>query len=235
MKNVLNETPPQDLKGRLRESVEFVLGADIEGKNILDIGCGYGWCELNFLTRGAKSIVGIELTSDSLKTAQSNVLDKRAKFQEGSALKLPFKDNEFDTVVSWEVIEHIPKSTEPKMLAEAHRVLKPGGVFYLSTPNAHLISKVLDPAWWLIGHRHYSESRLASLGESCGFKVTEVRKRGGIFTSLRSLNMYISKWVLRRQPVFQAFFDAKTENEMRNGAGLAGIYIKFTKQKRALS
>lgn len=50
----------------------------------------------------------------------------------GTALQLPFEDARFDTVVSFEVLEHVPDSR--RMLAELRRVLKPGGVLILTTP-----------------------------------------------------------------------------------------------------
>ncbi len=47
---------------------------------------------------------------------------------------LPFPDGSFDTVVMWEVLEHIPPGTEPQAFAEIARVLRPGGRLHLSTP-----------------------------------------------------------------------------------------------------
>lgn len=66
----------------------------------------------------------------------------------------------------WEVIEHIPPNTETHALRELFRVLKNGGSFLLSAPNDHLISKLLDPAYFLRGHRHYHINKIAKLMES---------------------------------------------------------------------
>ena len=54
MKNILDERPSHDLSGRLLASVQFVEDIDLKDRDVLDIGCGYGWCELNFLGRGVK-------------------------------------------------------------------------------------------------------------------------------------------------------------------------------------
>jgi ubiquinone/menaquinone biosynthesis C-methylase UbiE len=135
MKNLLNEKPNSKLIGRLKFTVKkFIKEKDVVNKKVLDIGCGYGWFELNALKRGVKEIHGIEITDEDLKTVRENIKDLRAKFKKGGALKLPFRDNYFDTVVSWEVIEHIPKNTEDRMFKEVSRVLKKNGIFYLSTP-----------------------------------------------------------------------------------------------------
>lgn len=229
MKNVLDQKPDAKLAGRLLASVNFVQDKDIEGKKVLDVGCGYGWCELNFLKRGVKKIYGIEVTESDLKTARNNISDGRAVFEVGTAIELPFADNYFDTVVCWEVIEHIQKNTEKKMFAEVGRVLKPGGTFYLSTPYDSFLSKTLDPAWWLIGHRHYSRKQLADYAAQQGFEITELQLKGRLWTLLNMDNMYIAKWIFRRKPFFQNFFDRKQGFEYRQGQGFATIFAKFRK------
>lgn len=75
----------------------------------------------------------------------------KASFFVGSVNNLPFEDNSFDVVIFLAVLEHIPKDTEPQALAEIHRVLKPNGLLILETPNKHLFSFLLDPAYFLLG------------------------------------------------------------------------------------
>ena len=62
--------------------------------------------------------------------------DERVEFRVASATDLPFEDASFDTVVCWEVLEHLPKTSEQRAFDEIHRVLRPGGTLYLSTPHA---------------------------------------------------------------------------------------------------
>lgn len=224
MRNIINEKPSLELTGRLLASVNYVDNIDIFNKNVLNIGCGYGWCELNFLTRGVKEMVGCEISESDLKTARENVKNDKVKFIIASALELPFPDNHFDTVVSWEVIEHIPKNSESKMFSEIKRVLKPGGKLYLSTPHTSFLSNFFDPAWWLIGHRHYSEKELKRYANDIGMTTTDVKIKGRFWVILESLNMYFSKWVLRRGILLKQFFVKKTNNEYRN-TGYVNIFI----------
>lgn len=198
MKNIINEKPNMKLTGRLQFSTEFASDKDIKDKEVLDIGCGFGWFELDALRRNVKKIVGIEISPNDLKTAEENIKDKRAIFRVGGALNLPFKDSYFDTVVAWEVIEHIPKNTEDQVFKEVKRVLKNNGVFYLSTPYNSFWSTISDPAFWLIGHRHYSKEKLTKLGKENKFKVVSVYTKGGWWNLLGLLNMYFSKWFLRK-------------------------------------
>ena len=207
----------------------MVQNEDISGKNILNIGCGFGWCELNFLGRGAKQMTGTEISEEDLKTARENVLDERVSFVVGSAIQLPFTSDSFDTVVSWEVIEHIPKKTENKMFAEVYRVLKPGGIFYLSTPHFSFFSNILDPAWWLVGHRHYSKQGLLSYARKNNFRMTEVRVKGKWWMLFSLVNMYVSKWIFRRRPFFGAFFARKEREEYLSNDGFGNIFVKFQK------
>lgn len=231
MKNVLNEKPTTDLSARLHHSLSFVDDNDIKNKTVLDIGCGFGWCELNFLDRGVKQITGIEISPADLVTAKASIRDPRVKFVVGSATNLPFPDKSFDTVVSWEVIEHIPDRKEEIMVQEVGRVLRPGGSFYLSTPHRSFWSNVLDPAWWLTGHRHYSKKQLTRYGRGSGFAVTDMKVRGGFWTELGIPNMYLAKWLFRRGLFFAGFFTKKEWQEYDRVGGTANIFAKFVKSQ----
>jgi SAM-dependent methyltransferase len=196
---------------------------------MLDVGCGYGWFEYHMLQRGVAHITGTERTDEDLSTARKDLTDPRAHFCVGSALQLPFGDAAFDTVVSWEVIEHVPKNTEPAMFREAYRVLRPGGSYYLSTPHSSLLCNIADPAWWLIGHRHYSVDRLRRLAEENGFEVLQTHVKGGGWSIMADLDMYVSKWVLRRRPVFEAFTRSKQGKEFSRNGGFVNAFVKCQK------
>lgn len=231
MKNILNESPTKELKGRLLFSTKFTSTSDIKDKKILNIGCGFGWFELFALENNVNKICAIELSETDLAAAKNNIKDPRVEFKTGSAIEIPYENEIFDTVVSWEVIEHIPRNTEPTMFAEVNRVLKQDGYFYLSTPFRQFLSNVLDPAWWLIGHRHYSVNQLKNLGETHGFEFVEYQLKGGIWALLSLLNMYIAKWIFRRKPFYKEFFDEKNEIEYQeNYIGYFNIFVKYKKK-----
>ena len=228
MRNVLDEKPTAELRGRLKYTVAFVEDEDLRQKQVLDIGCGFGWFELNALARGAAAVMATELTETDLQTIRKYLQDERLCTRPASAVALPFTDSSFDTVVSWEVLEHIPKHTEHEMFAEVARVLKPGGRFYVSTPYAALRSKLADPAWWLIGHRHYTAQQLRALAQGAGLRVDRLEIRGGPWEVLSMLNLYLSKWVLGRRPLAAKAMLAHVDQEYTR-PGFGGLYLKLTK------
>ncbi len=230
MKNIIEEKPTDQIYGRAKFNTEFVSDEDIQNKNILDIGCGFGWFELNALKRGASNIIGIEFSEKDLETAKKYIDEKKIDFCVGNAIDLPFEDNKFDSIVSWEVIEHIPKFTEDKMFKEAARVLKKNGVFYLSTPFDSFSSKLFDPAWLLISHRHYSYEKLEDLALSNGFSIKKAIIRGGWWEIIGILNLYIAKWVFKRKPFIQQFIAEQQNKEYLKEKGFTNIFLKLRKK-----
>jgi SAM-dependent methyltransferase len=230
MKNLINEIPSKsDVHGRSKYSIDFVDEVDLKGKKVLDIGCGYGWYELILMSRGATAVCGIEISENDLVTAKKYINDKNVEFKVGSAIEIPYGNDTFDSVVSWEVIEHIPKDTENKMFEEVYRVLKPGGVFYLSTPYRSLVSMVLDPAWWILGHRHYSKVQLKRFGVNNGFQLQDIKVKGAFWNIFSILTMYIFKWIFRTRFPFEAYVNERLDTEYISDKGYVDVFAKYKK------
>lgn len=109
----------------------------VEGKKVLDVGCGGGSLTYLLAKAGAE-VIGVENEELGLTFANRNLssVDAEKKlhwsFSNASAYDLPFGDAQFDLVVSCEVIEHL--QDPEKMLAEIARVLKKGGKAIITTP-----------------------------------------------------------------------------------------------------
>ncbi len=226
MKNLAGEQATDELHGRCRFSAQFVAEENLEGKDILDVGCGFGWFEISALDRGAKSVHGVEPAEGDLETARGGMQREGVRFDTGTATSLPYDDATFDTVVAWEVLEHVPKNEELRLLTEAHRVLREGGKLYLSTPHAALRSMVLDPAWWFLGHRHYAMNALLRLAKEAGFNVETSVVRGGWREILMMLDLYVAKWLFRRRPFWHRYMCRQVDREF---AGAGGFYYCFLK------
>jgi len=97
---------------------------------VLDAGCGTGYGSAEFNVR---AIAAIDISPEAVAHAAAHYARPIAFFAAASCSAIPFADAAFDLVVSFEVIEHLPDYRA--LLSEARRVLKPGGVFLVSTPN----------------------------------------------------------------------------------------------------
>lgn len=177
-----------------RPHLEFVKDI-VGGAELLNVGCWTGAFEA-LAVGEAKRTVGIDIEPGALDVARSNV--PGVEFVQASVLDLPFDDGSFDMVTMWAVIEHIPLGTESRALEESARVLKPGGLLALSTPSDQLLSKLLDPAFFVAGHRHYGRERLAGLLERAGLRVERMEVLGGWVVALDSFAFYFWKYLMRR-------------------------------------
>jgi ubiquinone/menaquinone biosynthesis C-methylase UbiE len=108
------------------ESLLNAAGASRDQK-ILDLCCGQGNVSQALLSRGCQ-VVGVDFSPAMLVFARERV--PQATFIEADAQDLPFDEAEFEVVVSNLGVCHIPD--QARALAEAHRVLRPGGKFAMT-------------------------------------------------------------------------------------------------------
>ena len=99
------------------------------GRRVLEVGVGVGTDFSQFVRHGANA-TGIDLTAAGValtraRLAELGVPGGRGRLAGGDAENLPFRDESFDLVYSWGVLQHTPDT--PRALREAWRVLRPGG------------------------------------------------------------------------------------------------------------
>jgi len=153
------------------------------GTNLLDIGCAQGFF-LFGASQAGYTTKGIEISQDAAEYARREFgLDIEAKpFEE-----LRFAENHFDVVTLWQVLEHVPYPL--MILKEVHRILKPGGLLAVSTPDIGGIpAKILGKRWWDIKRLHvnqFTTKTLADILQNAGFKNTSsVSYRGYVSLSI---------------------------------------------------
>jgi ubiquinone/menaquinone biosynthesis C-methylase UbiE len=104
----------------------------VKGKVVLDIACGEGYGS-SLLSKSASAVMGIDIDVKTVNDASKKYLANNLKFTHGRVEEIPAADNAFDVVVSFETLEH--SSEHEKIFSELKRVLKPGGVLIISTPE----------------------------------------------------------------------------------------------------
>lgn len=103
-----------------------------KNSDVLDIACGEGYGS-NLLSKVANKVTGVDISGDAVDKASKKYQGKNIKFLEGSASEIPLDTNSMDVVVSFETLEHHDKHQE--MMNEIKRILKPGGILIMSSPD----------------------------------------------------------------------------------------------------
>jgi ubiquinone/menaquinone biosynthesis C-methylase UbiE len=102
-----------------------------QGKRVLDVACGTAYGSTILAQSGAAHVVGVDISLEAL--ASNGKRQDRLALTNGDASRLPFDDDSFEVVVSFETIEHL---VNPELLLkEIARVLRPGGICICSSPN----------------------------------------------------------------------------------------------------
>lgn len=103
---------------------------ELDGKRILDAGCGDG-LYTRWLAEAGGNVLGIDISGEMIDVARERHGDVASFEQADLTDEIPAENEAFDLVVCQHVISHLPKLDAP--LAEFSRVLRPGGQFVLST------------------------------------------------------------------------------------------------------
>jgi SAM-dependent methyltransferase len=157
------------------------LGA-ISGGRVLDIATGYG----NFVQILADElatfdeIVGIDASERAIEAARSAFKGENIRFARMQAEKLDFEDNYFDTVSLSASLHHL--TNIPGVLAEAERVLKPGGHFVLA--EMHRDGQTEAQLTFIYLH-HWA----AAVDSALGIAHNPTLARGELLAHVQSLNL----------------------------------------------
>ena len=107
-----------------------------KGLKVLDVACGAGY-GTRILSDEAKEVFGVDIDAEAVQYAQAHYQGGNTHFEVMDSTQIKYPDQSFDAVVSFETIEHIP--SPDLFLKEVKRILKPGGLFIISTPNLETV------------------------------------------------------------------------------------------------
>ncbi|MFA5133975.1 MAG: methyltransferase domain-containing protein [Patescibacteria group bacterium] len=172
-----------------------------EGDSVLDIGCGNGrlYKYLNNELRVTNyEYVGVDQSEELIKIAKKN--NSGGKFKTADVFNLPFEAKAFDVVAGIAFLHHIPgQELRERVLKEIFRVLKPGGIVFLTNWNLFQIKLIrkyklsifdfyfehagLDAGdFWIPFQKqnryyhHFKKKELIGLAKEFGFKVLAFQK-----------------------------------------------------------
>jgi SAM-dependent methyltransferase len=131
-----------------------------KAKRVLDYGCGSGYGAAR-IARSAGHVTAVDVADDAIDYARSQYPADNLDFRTiDPSQPLPFPDGSFDTVLSFQVFEHVA-DTE-RYLAEIRRVLRPGGQLVLVTPDRSTRLLPMQKPW---NRWHLKEYSARSLGD----------------------------------------------------------------------
>jgi ubiquinone/menaquinone biosynthesis C-methylase UbiE len=105
----------------------------LPGASVLELGCGKA-DKTRLVAQTAASVLALEVDTIQLADNQASDAPANIRFEFGGAEAIPAADARFDIVMMFKSLHHVPTDLMDDALTEIHRVLKPGGVAYISEP-----------------------------------------------------------------------------------------------------
>src|SRR5688572_1731916 len=110
-----------------------------KGKSVLDIASGEGY-GTEILSQHAEKVTGVDLDETAIRYSSEKYKGPNRSFRTGSATNIPLDNDSVDVVVSFETLEHVVGQDD--MMKEIRRVLRPGGILVMSTPDKKFYSEI---------------------------------------------------------------------------------------------
>ncbi len=222
---------------------EFAKGKISKNDLVLEVGCGEGY-GTKLLSKKSAKIIGLDVDKDIIMRASEKYGSKKCYFKLYDGIKIPYKDNIFDAVVSFQVIEHV--QDDVNYISEVHRVLKKSGILILTTPNKNYRLKPGQKLWNEFHLREYHPHELRNVlktkfsgvnvwGIRANDKMQQIEYERVLFfgpLNLRKLRLIFIKYLKEISPKKQNFFDKYNikdyyiTKEVKNSLDLLGICKK---------
>ena len=170
----------------------------LKEKTVLDDCCGAGGKAVFLSDLGAKKVVGIDIGSsfiDQAKSYAKKMNNENCEFLVGDAHSLPFENDSFDLIFTFDSFEHV--SNPELMLKEAYRVLKPGGKLFMSftvwrQKDGHHLTDAIRIPW---AHLFFSEETLMKAYKTLVTPNRYIFRAGTIDSfKIKYVNHMSTKW-----------------------------------------
>ena len=186
---------------RHQVAYEYVKGQLAPSDKLLEVGFGEGYGS-EMLLGSCDSYTGVDVAEDAVDYAGETYGAANCKFDHYDGGVLPYDDESFDVVISFQVIEHVPEDVG--FVRQLARVLKKGGRLYLTTPNKATRLKPGQKPWNRFHLREYYDHELSGVlseffedvrvdGVFGSDKIHEIEmnriKQGGLLSILLKLGL----------------------------------------------
>jgi SAM-dependent methyltransferase len=158
---------------KLHHLLRLVAFDGYRGRTVLEVGCGAG-VDLARFAKGGAQVTGVDLAASAIALARANFEQQglQGRFEVADGEHLPFPDNSFDLVFAHGVVQYT--ANPQRLVAECHRVLKPGGEAVFQVYNRiswlNALSKLMK-----VGLEHDDAPVILK------FSIGEFRRLVGIF------------------------------------------------------
>jgi len=190
-------------RGNLQTNLEFLAQTDLlrPDDRILEIGCGIGTI-VHELSNKGHNVIGIDISGEAIEYGRKKYGRLRLEIQ--AAETLPYEDESFEVVLSFDLFEHI--AAIDKHISEVRRVLRPGGYYLFQTPNrySNIVYETLrtKSLQWRRYHpslhspgqlrrrmaRHEFETRFVKMNTINEFTEKKLQKLGALGSILRRVD-----------------------------------------------
>ncbi len=155
---------PSSLSDFTARPAMFELCDDVRGLDVIDLGCGEGYCSRELASRGAGSVTGVELSPEMVELAQSQeaTLGQGVVYRQGDVAQLADPSGSFDLALGVFVYNYVGTEAMGESFREVHRVLRPGGAFLFSVPHpalAFIQKENAPPFYFDVGDAGYFSGR----------------------------------------------------------------------------
>lgn len=165
-----------------------------KGRKILDIGCGYG-LYVDHLSKNGFDGYGVDFTADFIASAKKS---KKGTFIMADAGNLPFSDNEFDTTLLFDILEH---GDDKKILKEAKRVTRTR--ILVIVPR--IADNMLEQSGVIFRHyldkshlREYEKEHLEKLAKFAELKITLIQNIHLLYNEAIFLSLFQGPMIFKK-------------------------------------
>jgi cyclopropane fatty-acyl-phospholipid synthase-like methyltransferase len=187
----------------------------VDGKRVVDLGCGTGGLCWLARTHGASHVVGVNLSQGEIDYARARV---QAEFVRRDVLEYlrGCPDESIDVIFALNILEHLQKERLVDVLEHARRCLAPGGVLVAMVPNATSAYGSMTRYWDITHCTAFTPSSVVQLMRLCGFTGAEFREWGPVPHGLVSALRYAAWQSIRLWTRLRLMIET--------GGGKGGVY-----------